>query len=385
MEKVKKHTQCRLCGGPLELVLDYGAMPLANALTDSRDAALVSELFEQQLMFCNECLLGQLSVVVSPETLYKGYAYRSATSGAFRKHCEGLARELVAWGPIETVLDIAGNDGTMIKEVLKKKPVQAFVCDVTQDENPEDYVKIKRFWNEETASDFLKDYGTVDAVIAQNVVGHVDHVIEFFKAVRKVLTPGGVFVVEVPSFPELVRSGAFDTVYHEHLSYWTATAMRVLAEKSGLVLCSTEFSNVHCGSFRFWLSHGMTAGNGSRSIEQAEREFFQGPGWGESVFQKFGAGRFFQEWLRNEIVIGVTASAKATVLLNAYAVPVDYVVDSAASKHRKFIPGVGLEIKPFTRENLIGATVALILSRNLVGELTEQLRQNGFKGIIVAV
>lgn len=392
MEKVKNHTACRICSGPLTDVINYGALPLANALADTKEEALNAERFEQKLLFCPVCLLGQLSVVVAPEILYKDYVYQSSVSETFRTHCAGLAAQLNRMYPESCVIiDIAGNDGCLAREIAKARPGKdsTFVVDPAQNGEPENYTKIKQFWNTKTADGIKAMLGEADIVTAQNVAGHVDDVLSFFHSVRSIIRPGGSFVVEVPSFLKLIETCAFDTVYHEHVSYWTVSAMTKLADLTGFELVHVQDFPVHCGSLRFWfMPVDEEVMHGGHEHREKEAEFFT-----EEVFAEFGKRVVDKTATVRTLlmsfasVAGITASAKSAVMLNMVRniSGMSHLVDSAPSKHGKFSPGTGLEIKPFTPENIKDAYWVLIFSRNLAGPLTEELTEYGFKGLVITV
>lgn len=402
MEKFKTHNTCRVCGGELHEVMDYGFMPLANALADTYEEAIDSELFEQRLLFCKACLLGQLSIVVDPEILYKGYVYRSSTSEEFKAHCRSLARDLWRYRPGK-VIDIAGNDGALMREILAENSTAiGFVVDPSQDGTKAHYAKIMRFWNEETAQFFLSEYGRAEIITAQNVVGHVDDVHEFFRGVSAVLSDEGVFVVEVPSFVRLVAGLAFDTVYHEHLSYWTVTALNALATATGFYIARVEEKEIHCGTLRVWLRKGdgpVAPVNSLRNHLAAEALFFSG-----SVLEDFREAvsdrvsnlcdmldfvyRYNEPGaLPTPACVGVTAGAKTSVFLNYVKVGprLRHLVDNNPEKHWKFLPGAGLQILPFLPGCVEEHALAVILSRNWRTPLLKQLDDLGFSGLVLTV
>lgn len=391
MDYVKEHTACRVCDGPLVEVLDYGKLPLANALAKTQREAEDAERFEQRLMICEKCFLGQLSVVVSPEILYKDYVYRSSVNVAFQKNCADLAKK-ISQSTNETwcsLLDIGGNDGTMVRQVLGGPRIgKAFVVDPSQDDEPEGYAKIKKFWNMSTADAFVSEYGRMDFIVAQNVVGHVDDITGFFSAVRMALADRGYFIVEVPSFGELIQSCAFDTVYHEHVSYWTAPAMQALCDRTGFEMTRAEPIDSHCGSIRFWMRKAIKKFE-SLHFELDSLELlndFRG-----KVNSKVAALSIALNTWRPEKIVGITASAKSNVTLNILAEVngpfqrIPYLVDDTQAKLGLYSPGYGIPIKEFTAENLAEKSVAVILSRNLVGPLSEKLNRLGFAGITLTV
>lgn len=399
---MKTHTECRVCGGPLVEVMNFGDMPLSNGLAATQEDAINAPRFEQKLLICDSCKLGQLSLVVDPEILYKDYVYKSSVSGVFREHCAGLAESLglCSYPERVAVVDIAGNDGACMREVLEVMPdIRGYVVDIAQDDEPAGYSKLKEFWNQATADRFRETHGKASAFIAQNVVGHVDDVQEFFRAVRSAITVDGVFVIEVPSFKAMVENRAFDTVYHEHVSYWSVTAMTALAGRCGFDVANVVyFPAIHCGTLRFWLRPGSGFDHASSCVDMIEQEdAFFAPGWvGEFDLQLekdvIRVKTMLQMIAPYSDIIGVTASAKSNVFLNFVQtvngvdpLPLGYLVDDTPEKQGKFSPGVGIEIKPFTRETVSGADVALILSRNLTGALTARLRALGFKGLVLSL
>ena len=399
---MKTHTECRVCNGPLAEVMNFGDMPLSNGLAATQEDAINAPRFEQKLLICDSCKLGQLSLVVDPEILYKDYVYKSSVSGVFREHCAGLAESLglCSYPERVAVVDIAGNDGACMREVLEVMPdIRGYVVDVAQDDEPAGYSKLKEFWNQATADRFRETHGKASAFIAQNVVGHVDDVQEFFRAVRSAITVDGVFVVEVPSFKAMIENRAFDTVYHEHVSYWSVTAMTALAGRCGFDVANVVyFPAIHCGTLRFWLRPGTGFNHAPVCVDMIEQEkaFFT-PGWvGEftegSELDAVRLGFMLRAIADFSTVIGVSASAKSNVFLNftetesfRCGTRIAYLVDDTPEKPAKFSPGVGLVIKPFTTETVSGADVALILSRNLTGALTARLRALGFKGLVISL
>lgn len=398
------HTECRVCGGPLTEVMDFGRMPLSNGLQPDRESALNAPRYEQRLMTCHSCKLGQLSLVVSPEVLYKDYVYKSSVSGVFREHCAGLAESLrvaaVHSMGIGSVVDIAGNDGACMREVLAVIPdARGFVVDVAQDDAPADYVKVKDFWNTDTAAEFVRKHGYAGAFIAQNVVGHVDDIHDFFRAVRSSIDEDGLFVIEVPSFKAMIENRAFDTIYHEHVSYWSVTAMTALAGRHGFDVANVVFfPAIHCGTLRFWLRPGTGFDHAPACVDMiAQEKAFFSPGW----IVEFNQGvdldvarvkTMLQMIAPYSDIIGVTASAKSNVFLN-FAQTVHgldplsllYLVDDTPEKQGKFSPGTDLEINPMSPETVAWADVAVILSRNLTGALSARLRSLGFKGLILSL
>lgn len=238
--------RCRVCRTPTIPWLDLGKQPLANGFW--QDAP--PPAFPLEVERCPSCALSQLSVIVDPELLYTNYVYQSGVSNTFRKHCGDLAAQLSAWVGVGTrgrVLDIASNDGTLLESLgyFGFIPVGVEPCRTLAEQSG--YPVTVGFF-----PDAAKEYpdGYFQYITALNVLGHVNDVHAFVEEAVRLLAPGGSWVVEVPWVRSLLRDGAFDTIYHEHLSYWSLTALNRLAERHGLWPTSTTFHPIHGGTVR---------------------------------------------------------------------------------------------------------------------------------------
>lgn len=253
MPLVKPHTHCRVCATELPPpYIDLGCQPLANALVEPAKATdTISRLNHLwhvgteeihaplAVALCPTCALSQLTVVVDPEILYAGYRFRSGASVRWREHCSALAEKCGAPGKM---LDIAANDGMCMQAFGAKGWSVTGV-----DPSPCGPGIYEGFWPIELGETF-------NVITAQNVLGHVDDPVGFLKAAEQVLAPNGVAIVEVPSVRDMVVHGHFDTIYHEHLSYWSAKAMSRCAQQAGLGIDRVEsLRDIHGGSKRYWL------------------------------------------------------------------------------------------------------------------------------------
>lgn len=388
-----KHTECRVCGGPLVPFIDMGSQPPANALRDTQEEALNVKRYPLHLMHCESCNLGQLDTVVDPEVLYSDYVYRSSVSETFRQHCAALTTDVFYYlltqaSEIRGFLDIAGNDGCLAREFARTFEGRSiYVFDPAQDDAPAPYTKIKQFWNQDTAAAFRETHGKMNIITAQNVVGHVDGVKDFFHAVRDTLVPYGVFIVEVPSYMEMCDRSAFETVYHEHLSYWSVSAMIALAGRTGFdVQGVTFFPDLHCGTLRFYLTPGSGFKSGKTALDawRKETEFFSG-NWREQYAQRWADRvEFLAAELDESYRVGITASAKAITLLNSVGASPLALLDDSPSKQWKFAPGCGSQIEPLTLQTLAG-NWPVILSQNLTEPLLRKLRGMGYRGPVLLV
>ena len=380
--RIKEHRACRVCGaGRLYTYLDLGAQALANALRDPDDAISDELRVPLKLQACMTCKLSQLSHVVPKEWLYTTYAYRSGVSPAWRQHCASLADAYARDGAL--TLDIASNDGTLVREFAKRG------CNAMGVEPSEsfggDYNKLTTWWTRDAVAR-LNLVGKVDVLTAQNVLGHVDDVQDFAGAMALALAPNGVAIVEVPYLGDLLNSLAFDTIYHEHLSYWSVTALAQLARTHGLHLNDVKFlRNIHGGSMRVTLSK---SGGQSETVVGALTDELHDLKRNE--YLRFSArvtariADICEELIAATPYVGYGAAAKASVMLQCMDVRAypRVVYDDNEMKWGKTIPGTKVGIEPPLDNVANMAGPLCIFSWNWSDSIIQRLRKQGYRGAI---
>lgn len=353
-------TRCRSClGERLTSVLDLGHMPLANAFHTGTEGPR----YPLELMVCEDCWHGQLSGVVAGEEMFTDYPYRSSVSRTFREHCRGLttvARGLVS---VERprVLDIGCNDGFLLSlfreagcEVLGVDP--ALNMKGRWIDAPVDRVDVpveNAFWSVKFASWLLPR--KFDIITAQNVFAHAPDPADFLAGCALVLADGGAVLIEVPHALELFAGNEFDTIYHEHLSYFTVSSFARLVERTPLAIADITRLPVHGGSLRFVLrrrsdDYYTVAVGALKAVERAQR-MCDPAAYRNFRFKVQVIRRDFLRLVedcrkRGEKVIGYGAAAKGTVALNYFGVDLDYVVDDTPLKWNKRIPGRSTPVVP---------------------------------------
>ena len=391
--------RCRICGTRLSPpFLDLGPMPLANAFLRSLDEATAEARYPLAVAGCESCGLLQLNHVVPAERLYSNYIYVSSTSEAVRTHARWLAQELprrYGWGASDLLVEVASNDGTVLKVfqqagigVLGVEPAANIAALAEQDGVP----TAVTFFNASTAKELRERHGRAKAILGRHVFAHVDDVHDFFIGVETLLADDGVFLVEVPYLGTLLNRLEFDTIYHEHLSYFALEPVRRLCRGHGFELVDVDVVNLHGGSV---LMHMRRAGRASVSeplramLEEERCGGFTSPEawrifatrlrWWRSVFQRLIAGlsdagaRF----------VGYGAAAKASTLLNycpEVAARLECVLDRSPLKHGRFTPGTHLEVRPVERWTECRATHMLILALNLAEEIVRQMQPFAERG-----
>lgn len=386
---IKPVTHCRVCGGDeLSPWFSLGDQPLANALLDSPDAA--EDTYPLVVLRCRVCGLSQLSVVVPPGILYANYPYISGASPSWHVHCQGMVAIVQEHYPnAKRVLDIASNDGTLLDHFAD---AGYGVLGVDPADNLTSQCKVPTvtaFWGERTARGIVRTHGQYDVVIAQNVLGHVDDVLDFLRGVWEVLDRGGVALIEVPDLFMLLGKTAFDTIYHEHLSYWALTPLVLAAQRAGLRVVHWDALAVHGGSMRVWLKH---AGPQDLSVVSRLSDERRGGLLESGKYKQFAARvdvllRRLQEILetlqaQGKVIWGYGCPAKGNVLLNALdangsPLP-EILVEDAATKVGKFSPGAHIPIQ--VAEDVSTPDVLMLLPWNVAPTLKERARVRGFTG-----
>jgi SAM-dependent methyltransferase len=391
---------CLGCTAALgEPFLDLGAQPLANALLRPEDAAQPEPRLPLAVVYCARCHLVQLTETAPPETLFGDYVYFSSYSESFLVHARAMADALVsrfALGPGRRLLEIASNDGYLLRfvqargvPVLGVEPAR----NVAEVARARGIPTLARFFGPDAVEEIVRDFGRAHVIVGNNVLAHVPGINAFLEAVAACLTPDGAAVFEFPYLGEMLARTAFDTIYHEHVFYYSLAALARLAGRAGLEVFDVERQSVHGGSLRVFLQRA-----GARPIVPAVGRL----AGDETAAGLTSAARYagFSGEVRRVCVelpallrrlradgrrlAAYGAPAKGTVLLNACGIGTDlleFTVDRSPHKQGRLMPGVRLPIRP--AEDLAKAMpdVTLLLAWNLADEIIAQqgeyLRRGG--------
>jgi SAM-dependent methyltransferase len=355
---------CRSCGyGPLLEVLSLGSMPLANALVAEEQLSEGDELFPLDVAFCDRCTLLQLTGTVSPECLFRDYLYFSSYSDTLLEHAARLAAEVSesrGLGEESLVVEIASNDGYLLQNYQRRGipvlGVEPAVNAARVAREERGIRTLAEFFDERLSSRLVGEGYSADVIHAHNVLAHVPELNGFVSGIGRLLKDDGVAVIEVPYVKDVIDRCAFDTIYHEHLCYFSVTALCALFERHGLALREARRIPLQGGSLRLFVEKKGASAEAPEMGSMLEEE----AAWGVhelGFYRKFGerVGELRSSLKRTlgeiksagKTIAAYGASAKATVLLNYCGIDaelIDYVVDKSPHKIGRWVPGVRLPI-----------------------------------------
>lgn len=358
---VVKLENCRICNSTdLTKYLDLGSLPLANRFV--KDESEEEPIFTLEVLFCGNCGLSQLSRVVDPEILFSYYPYRSSISKTFQKHCAEMAEIVKQYFP-ETgetlVVDIASNDGCLLNE-FKKKGFKILGVDPAENiakiANENGIETLCEFWNEKTAEKII-ERGKAQIITATNVFAHVHDVNSFVANAKKSLSKDGMLIFEFHYAGELIDKTEFDTIYHEHLSYFLLRPLIYLFKKHKMRVFDIKLSPVHGGALRVYVVNENNAIESKPSVKQLLESEKKGKFDNLDTYFKFRDNvekikNDFVELMRKlkengKLVAGFGAAAKGNTLLNYCEIDknfIKFIIDETPEKQGLLYAGTKIPV-----------------------------------------
>lgn len=354
---------CRVCQAThLEPVLSLGQMPLANSLLTEAELAQPEPTYPLDLVFCPACSLVQITATVPPELLFREYLYFSSFSDTMLRHSREIVEQLVqtrGLGPDSLAVEIASNDGYLLQyfvnlgiPVLGIEPAQN-IATVAQGRGIR---TLSEFFGRDLALELQERGEAADVIFANNVMAHVADLHGVVEGLRILLKKDGVAVIETPYVKDMIDRCEFDTIYHEHLCYYSLTALDHLFKLHDLVVSDVERIDIHGGSLRLYVTHPGAVGDRKRVRDLLAEE----TAWGVrrlDFYQGFAEKVKRLETTLLDVLRGLKsqgrqlaaygAAAKGSTLLNAFGIDsqlLEFVIDRSTYKQGRYMPGSHLPI-----------------------------------------
>jgi len=396
---------CRSCGGTnVKEILSLGNVPLANALVTHPDND-IDERYPLNLAYCPSCSLVQITETVDPEVLFGHYIYFSSYSETMIAHSKKLVDSLMhrfKLGSDSLVIEVASNDGYLLQHFKPQKiPVLGIepASNIAKIANERGIPTVCLFFGL-NASRSLKDKGKeADIILGLNVLAHVADINGFVEGISVLLKETGTAIFEFPYVGDMIKNNEFDTIYHEHLCYYSLTSVKHLFNRNGLDIVDAEPVPIHGGSLRIYAMHS-TAARGKVTcaakdlLEKEKKEGITDYEFYSNFAKKVETLKSDTLELLNRLkkerkrIAGYGAAAKGSTLLSYYGIGkehIGFIADRSPHKQGKFMPGNHIPI--LSPESLLKAQpdYVFLLTWNFQDEIMEQqaeYRRKGGKFII---
>lgn len=395
-----KRETCRGCNqATLKHFLTLGPTPLANSFLKTEKEFSSEASYPLDVYFCETCSLVQLLDVIDPSVLFRNYIYVTGTSDTIAEHNKNYAATVVDYLQLNVdsqVMEVASNDGSLLKcfqphgvKTLGIEPA-VNIAEIARSHGVE---TVNEFLNFETAKNIRDSHGAADAVIGNNVMAHVDETQDFLRGCKHLLKPKGLVIIEAPYLGEFMDRLEYDTVYHEHLCYFSITALLRLCDEVGLSIVRIDHVPVHGGSVRMYAgSRENFPEHAGDVLNAAAKEVSEGL-TNTETYKKFASDvqanreaiRALLTGLREQgkTVAGYGAPAKGNTLLNYCGINTDllpYTVDKSPMKVGLYTPGMHIPVLPVATLLDKQPDYVLILAWNFADEIMQQQQEYQQRG-----
>lgn len=390
-------TECQICANPnLELILSLGYIPPVSTSYEINKSKGQMH-YPTPIFYCPKCHLVQIGVIVDPKVLFQPeYTYTSSTTRILRENFMELYKEsssLISINKQDLVVDIGSNDGNLLSNFKDNHKVLG----ITPENEGKTAIKkgiptIIDFFNAPVVANVIKKYGKAKVVTATNVFAHIENVNSVVQNILSLLTPDGVFISESHYVIPLLKTIQYDTMYHEHLRYYSLHSLQFLLEKHNLEIFHAKYIPTHGGSIRVYASR-----KGKYPIKDSVKKILQDEK--EHILDKKTFSTFRQRVISSKIqlykilnkirknkkrVYGISAPARSTTLIHYTGLDenlLECIVEVAGSnKIGKYVPGTLIPIFEEAKLMKDQPDYALLLSWHIAKELMPKLKKFGFKG-----
>jgi len=395
MKEVTEVTNCPITNDSERFTyIDLGEMPLVNNLSDTREDSFNSPKYKLAVQYFKKSKLSCLTENVDPNLMFSQYSYKSGVVKAYADHCKEMFWFVDTYLNLkenDNVLDVGGNDGTLLKSFLEKKPYLNVLnvdasTNLTKLSRERGVPAVNEFWGVETAKTLNKK---LKLITSTNVFQHTPPIADFAEAISMSLDDKGIWCLEFPYWKTNMETLQFDQIYHEHVYFYLVEPLKQLFDKFDLEIIKAIKYPIHGGTLRLLISKkgDWSVCDGVQKIineEQIINEKYY-KYWGAAVEEHISNCNVFLRMLKanGSNIIGFGAAAKGCIFLNSANIDhtiLDVVIDDTDLKQNKFIPGTGIQIK--SREYLKNNKVdyILILAHNFKDVIIESLRNDGYTG-----
>ena len=395
---------CRVCmSDQVRMFMDLGETALANAFLTKEELTRREAKYPLRVGFCHSCGHVQLLGSVPPNAMFENYLYISSMSDTLKDHLHGLARvvcDRFQLGPEDLVIDIGSNDGTLLSEFARQgtrtlgvDPAEN-LAEMAQQNGVETYTG---YFGLDTATRIAELHGKASAITATNTFPHIQDLDDFVKGIDALLAPDGVFVLEFHYLMDILEHAAFDTIYHEHVSYWGLGPAMKLFDRHGFQIVDIKRMPIHHGQLRVFVQRKGQGGVSpdvarQRDLEKSSRldEFETYTALAAQTARIKDGIRATLRGLRRSghLVVGYGAPAKANTLLSYLGIgpeTLPYIVDRSPLKRGRYTPGTHIPIVEPERLIADQPSHVLLLAWNFADEIMaqqEEYRSRGGKFIL---
>jgi hypothetical protein len=386
------------------IYLRLGDMPLVNNLNTSREESMSCTRYPLSVQVFKESGLSSLTLEIDPNILYSTYYYRSSVSQPYIDHCKEMFDFVDHYLDLQendSVLDIGGNDGTLLKSFLEKKNYLDVLNIDASTNLIEESIKnninsINAFWNLDLAKKINKKFRLITTT---NCFQHTLDINSFVNAISISLDKFGIWCLEFPYWKNSVETNQFDQVYHEHIYYYLIKPINILLEKYNLRIIKATKHDIHGGTIRLLISHIGDLGQAWQPCHYSIPEILKLESnltidkyieWGSSIEKTIKTCREYilNIKTKNKKIVGFGAAAKGCIFLNSLGLDynhINYVIDDTDTKQNKFIPGTGIQILSRDILKQDNPDYILILAHNFSEYIIKSLKDYGYIGKFIVL
>jgi len=385
---------CRFCNTELtQIFVDLGMSPLANSFLNSDMLNHKESFYPLRTFICSNCLLVQLEEFESPEHIFTDYAYFSSYSETWLRHAEDYVSMMIlrfGFDKNSQIIEIASNDGYLL-QYFKKRGIPilgiepaANVAKVAEEKGIPTLIK---FFSVETAKELVREGKQADLLLGNNVLAHVPNLNDFVAGMKILLKPHGIITMEFPHVMQLIQKNQFDTIYHEHFSYFSLLTVQKVFSFHALTIFDVDELSTHGGSLRIYARHAennsLSVNRSVNSLIEKEEQFgltnistYTNFSDRVNVIKRTLCNFFIRSKNENKRIVCYGAAAKGNTLLSYCGIGsdlIDYVVDRNPHKQGLYLPGTHIPIKSPEKISETKPDYLLILPWNLKDEIMAQM------------